>query len=264
MAATATNRKRNRPSLPDPVTREFRPLQIDAAGRWLVLADVHVPNHDRRVLETAIADARRRGVAGVLLNGDVLDSHEISDHDKDPSAPRYVEEIQIGRQLFEWLRDRLPKARIIYKEGNHEERCTRYILRRAPALFGLEGLNLPSFLELGDLGVEWIGEKRVVKLGKLNVIHGHEYPGGVVAPASPARGLYLKAKSVALCGHHHRTSEYHDANINGRPEAAWSVGCACNLHPQYRPINAWNHGYAFVELSGDGAFEVENRRVLSV
>jgi hypothetical protein len=27
------------------------------------------------------------------------------------------------------------------------------------------------------------------------------------------------------------------------------------------PLNSWNHGCAFVEVSGDGNFAVENKRV---
>ena len=35
----------------------------------------------------------------------------------------------------------------------------------------------------------------------------------------------------------------------------------CELNPEYRPINKWNHGVAFVELDEDGHFTVHNRRI---
>ena len=247
--------------LPEPVVRKYQPLAINTPGLWLVLSDLHLPYHDRRTVEMAVAEARKRAVKGVILNGDVLDSHEISRHDKDPSAPRYVEEVECGKRFLAWVRKQLPKARLIFKEGNHEERLIPYIWGRAPALFGLEGMTLPELLHTADYGIEWVGDKRVIHLGKLNVIHGHEYGRGTTGPVNPARGIYLKARSVVLCGHWHRTSEHHEKNIRSRPEAAWSAGCACGLNPQYAPLNNWNHGYAFVEISNGGDFVVDNRWV---
>jgi hypothetical protein len=135
------------------------------------------------------------------------------------------------------------------------------VLKHAPALFKLAGVGLPTWLGLADVGVEWVQDKRVVALGKLNVIHGHEYKGGVSTPVNPARGVYLKARSVVLCGHWHRTSTHHERNIRDRSEAAWSVGCACGLKPKWMPLNNWTHGYALVELAKDGTFRVDNVHV---
>lgn len=38
----------------------------------------------------------------------------------------------------------------------------------------------------------------------------------------------------------------------------WSTGCLCDLHPDYAPLNKWNHGFAFVEVFNGGKFEVQN------
>lgn len=247
--------------LPAPHPENYDPYLIDAPGVWLVLSDIHAPYHDRRTIELAVEEASRRGAVGVIINGDLLDSHEISRHDKDPSAPRYVEEVEVARKVLAWFRSKLTRARIVFKEGNHDERLSAYIWKHAPALFGIEGLDLPGLLHLADVGAEFVGGRRVVGLGKLNVIHGHEYPGGATSPVNPARGLYLKARSVALCGHHHQTSEHHARDIRGQAEAAWSLGCCCYLHPRYMPLNNWNHGAAFVQLWNDGTFSVQNMRV---
>ncbi len=107
-----------------------------------------------------------------------------------------------------------------------------------------------------------MADNRIVSLGRLNVIHGHEYKGGVSSPVNPARGLYLKARSVAMAGHHHQTSEHHTRDIRGKAEAAWSLGCACFLSPGYMRFNHWNHGFAFVTLDESGEFMVENKRVM--
>lgn len=248
-------------SLPDPISPKYEPYIVEQPGQWLILSDLHLPYHDPATITIAIEQARKRRVAGVLLNGDILDSHEISEHDKDPRAARYVEEIECGKQFLRWLRNQVPYAQIVLKEGNHEERLVRYIMSRAPAIFGLEGVSVPELLHCGDLGIEWVGDRRVIRLGALNVIHGHEYRGGISAPVNPARGVYLRARSVVMCGHWHRTSEHHERDIRGRSEAAWSIGCACSLSPRYAPLNNWNHGFALVHISKDG-FVVENKRVI--
>lgn len=248
--------------LPAPHPQSYEPRRIDAPGVWLVLSDVHAPYHDRATVELAVREARRRRAVGVLLNGDLLDSHEISDHDKDPGVPRYVEEIGVAIKLLAWVRGQLPDASLVLKEGNHEERLTRYVQKNAPALSGFEEVTLPHLLKLRDVGAEWVGERAVIQLGKLCVIHGHEYKGGG-GGANPAAWLHRKAGYVSMCGHFHRSDMHSGKDIRGKSQAAWTTGCACYLHPRYAPLNGWNHGFAFVEVAQDGNFSVENRRVLN-
>lgn len=248
--------------LPKAIERSWGPLQVDGPGAWLVLSDAHFPYHDKETIEIAFKEAKRRKVSGVLLNGDMMDCHHLSVWDKDPSAPRYIEEVKIAQQFLGWARDRLPKARVIYKAGNHEERLDRYILAKAPELFGLQNVTTPEILGLEDFGVEWVTDKRAIRLGSLNVIHGHEYRGGANSPVNPARGLFLRSKTQAMCGHFHQTSEHHEPTLEGKPKGCWSTGCACELNPPYCPLNRWNHGFAFVEIAGDGKFSVHNKRVM--
>lgn len=249
--------------LPPAVQRTNSPCDLKANGWWLVLSDVHLPFHDATTVELAVVQAKRHQVEGVFLNGDILDFHALSRFDRSPDDPRYVAEVKAGRQLLAWLRQRLPKARIVYKEGNHEERLFTFLCNRAPELFGLDVLTVPNLLDFAQHGVEHVTDRRVVRLGRLNVIHGHEYRPTITAPVNPARGLFLRAKSVALCGHFHQTSEHHEPTITGKPQGAWSTGCACNLSPFYLPLNKWNHGFALVHAAGQGDFEVLNRRVLN-
>lgn len=247
---------------PEAVKESHEPFKINREGTWLILNDVHLPYHDRTTIELAVATAKKRNLVGILLNGDILDSHEVSRFDKDPRAPRYKAEIETGKQFFAWLRGQCPSVDVIYKAGNHEDRLDNYIIQRAPALFDLEGVNLTSLLHLAHHGVEWVGDKRLIKLGELKVVHGHEYMGGVSTAVNPARGMFLKARSVVMCAHFHRTSEHHSRNIEGKSEAAWSVGCACHLNPKYNPYADHNNGFGIVEVSSGGLFSVENKRIL--
>lgn len=248
--------------LPPSLDRSSKPFSLQTPGWWLVISDLHIPYHDCTVIDLALKEATKHKAVGILINGDMLDSHELSTFDKSPEDPRYVDEIQACRQTLRYFRQRLPKARIIFKDGNHEERLYTYLWRRAPALFGLEEMTLPTLLQLDRVDAEHVGERRVIRLGRLNVIHGHEYRPAIMSPVNPARGLFLRAKSVALAGHWHQTSEHHEPTIRQKPQGAWSIGCACGLMPAYMPLNKWNHGFAMVKVGKGGSFEVRNLRVL--
>lgn len=247
--------------LPKSEAKDIPPFDIDKPGRYLVLSDVHIPSHDETTIRCAVDEARRQGVVGVILNGDILDCHELSRFDKDPQVTRYVEEIKLGQEFIVYLRERFRKANFYYKLGNHEARIQPYIWNRAPAFEGLDCLSIGSLLEAKKHGVEIIDDKRIIRLGKLHVLHGHEMRGG--GGVQPARWLYLKARSVALCGHFHKSSEHHSRNVADKHEAAWSLGCACGLKPAYMPVNDWNHGFAIVEVDRDGGFVVQNKRILN-
>ncbi len=250
------------PQLPEPLPRSETFFDAEVTGWAGVINDLHFPFHDRKTIELFFAEARKLKASCVVLNGDILDCHELSRWDKTPDDPRYVTEVTMGREFLAYGRHRLPKARFIYKDGNHDERLYKYLARQAPALWGLDVLTLPSLLNFDDHGVEHVTDKKVIRVGKLNVLHGHEYPGQS-SPVNPARGLFLRAKSVAMAGHNHQTSEHHEPDISGKPQAAWSVGCACDLTPKYMPLNKWNLGFAFVKVAADGTFEVRNLRVLN-
>lgn len=249
-------------TLPEPVHRSAAPKRLDLQGWWLILSDVHLPFHDAGVVELAIAEAVRRRACGVLLNGDVIDCHQLSRFEKSPDDPQFRAEVAAARQFLAYLRSRLPKAQVVWKEGNHEERLFSYVVSRGEALHGLDDLEPASLFRMRQHGVEYVGDRRVIKLGKLNVIHGHEYRPGIQCPVNPARGLFLRSHAVSLCGHFHQTSEHHQPDINGAPMAAWSTGCACHLSPRYMPLNKWNHGFCFVDVGKAGRFHVENLRVL--
>lgn len=249
------------PGIPAEEWKPLKPHEINDPGWHLILSDVHLPMHERVTIEAAVREGRDKGASVVLLNGDVMDMFGISPFYRPPSDDRLVDEIEVGKQFLTWIRSQFPKARIIYREGNHEFRLKRFLAERAPELFQLPCLSLASLLELEKHGIEWVADKRKVMLGKLITLHGHEFRKG--EGVNPARLAFLRSTASVLIGHHHRTSEHHQRALDDRHHAVWSVGCACFTSPDYDPYNQWNHGYALVEVAADGWFSVHNRRVLN-
>lgn len=228
----------------------------------LVLGDVHVPYHDAQALEAAVAWGQRREVDCVLLLGDFLDCHRLSRFQADPRARLFPAEVETARELLAALHSAFPRAGVVYKLGNHDERYEAYILARAPELWKVDKISFASLFAESDVElVEW---RRRIRAGKhLSLIHGHEFGSrGATSPVNPARGLFLAAHACAICAHLHQPSTHQERTIDGAQLATWSVGCLCDLHPQYRPLNRWGHGFAHVALDGDGWFEVENHRII--
>ena len=251
------------PPLPESWAEEYPAFAVAGPAKVLLMNDIHIPFHVTAAVEAAVAHGRRFGADVVFLNGDVFDFHGVSRYDHDGTKLTYTEEIEYGRQFMAYLRGKFPKARLIVKAGNHEERLDRYILSRAPALFGLENVTLRSLVGMDGFGAECVGDQRLVKLGKLHAIHGHEYGSGSSAPVNAARWLMLRARRHATMGHLHHTSEQIEQDIGGQQLATWSVGCLCGLSPKYRRLNSrWNHGLATVEVSADGSFSFDNKRII--
>lgn len=245
-------------SLPEPITLSYDPVHIDMQGHAGILSDAHIPYHDKQTIEHWIRDCKQRNASTLILNGDILDCGEVSTHFRFPSETRLEEEIESGIQFLRYLRSQFPQSRIVYKSGNHEDRLPRYLANNAEAV--LNFVSLPKLLEMDNVGVEWVTDKRIVMLGKLPVLHGHEFRGG--GGVNPARWLFLRTGSTAMCGHFHRTSEHHEQTLDRKIHGTWSTGCATYLHPQYDPTNKWNHGYALVEVAQGGHFSVTNRRLM--
>lgn len=248
------------PGLPEATHKPRTAFDATTPGWTLVLGDTHLPFHDRATIEGAVAEARDKRAAMVLLNGDILDMFGVSPFFRPPDRSRFVDEIDTGVQFLRWLRSRMPNARIIMREGNHEFRLRRYIADRAQALYDLPSVQLPVLLEMANVGVEWVDDKRKVMLGKLATLHGHELRKG--EGVNPARFAFLRTTCTVLVNHFHRTSEHHQRSLDDKAFASWSVGCACYLSPDFDPYGQSNHGYAMVEVAADGWFSVHNRRVL--
>lgn len=238
------------------------PVHIDGPARVLILPDIHLPYHDNAGLLPALKAGKAFNPSIVLLNGDFLDCHSVSSWTTDPRQKDWAGELKIGRDFLKRLRQLFPKARIICKEGNHEERWERRLFTDAPALIGVDDFELEKLLRMDSVGAEYVKGKRVIMLGKLPCIHGHEYRFAISNPVGPARGFFLRATEHCIGSHLHQSTSYSKMTITGRLISTWSTGCLCYLHPQFNPLNDWSHGFATVEIDRDGAFHVENHKIL--
>jgi predicted phosphodiesterase len=232
-------------------------------GKYLILSDIHLPFHDQDALAAAVQYGVDNDVDCVILNGDILDCYDVSRFSKEVRRPKISEELEMGRTFLKYMRELFPTQQIYYKIGNHEERMRAYILRNARELADLNDISLESLLRFQDYGIISVN-REMIKLGNLTVLHGHELGESVFSPVNPARGFFLKAKASTLFGHNHQVSHHSESNLHGEQVGVWSMGCLCNLSPDYRPYayTKWANGFACVVVNEDLSFHVDNFKII--
>lgn len=234
-----------------------RPLKIKGPLKVLVLSDSHVPYHDETVLEAAIRHGVDAGCDGVYFNGDTIDCYALSRWQKDPRERDFKRECDMTREVLTEFAKYFERR--WYKFGNHDERYEICLSENMPDLLDFEEFELRSILKLKETGYEYIESKQWAELGKMPLLHGHEFGKGLTAPVNPARGLWNRTASTGMIGHLHRPSSHTEKmSIEGNVVACWSLGCTCNLRPNYAVLNKWTHGWAVVTIAGNGTYNVEN------
>ena len=246
--------------LPESDETDFKPFIIKAS-KVLVLSDIHIPYHSISALTAVFDYTKNMNIDAVLLNGDVLDFFGLSRYCKDPKKRNFAGELKAFEDFMNILND-LYGCKIYFKLGNHEERYNHFLWMKAGEIADVEEFQLEEIIKKRAKNVVVIKDKRIIKLGHLNVLHGHEFAGGVFSPVNIARGLFLKAKVSAMQGHNHQTSEHSESNLEGKLTTTFSLGCLSELNPEYMSINKWNHGFAIVDIDSKGNFEVSNKRIL--
>lgn len=262
IAHKVENRPLNPYNLPKSHKTDYTPFIMSKHNKVGIINDLHIPYHDNEAITLALSFFKAENIDALILNGDILDFHSLSSFEKDPNHRKFSEELDAFSDFMEVIKNEL-ECKIYYKLGNHEERYNRFLFQKAHELKGINEFEIESLLRSRvSYPIEIIKDKRIIKLNGLNIIHGHEYKGGISTPVNIARGLYLKGKVSACQGHNHATSEHTEADMNGKIVTTWSIGCLCGLNPEYMPLNKWNHGFAIVDLDPNGKdYHFRNYRI---
>jgi len=247
--------------LPESSETIYEPYIIKGFKKVGILSDVHLPYHNIGALTCAIEFMKKEKVDALLLNGDTIDCHTLSRFMKDPKKRDFKYELDSLKSFIDVIKKQL-KCKIFFKIGNHENRYQHFLYQKAGELIGIEEFEFSNIIKARAEGIEIIESNRFMKLNDLNGIHGHEYIGGISAPVNVARGLYLRGKTSAFQGHNHSTSEHSETDMNGKITTTWSIGCLCELHPEYMPLTKWNWGCAVVYLDNNGVdYQFFNKRI---
>ena len=244
--------------LAEPI-KEIDPTPYDIPlgyKKLLVIADIHSRFYDKRALYKAIEDGLKSNCQGVLINGDFMDFYQYSKFDKNPNiVADFASEQDWGVDLLSLLQSLFG---VVYlKLGNHDLRRELMIQRLSATMPELQGYtSYQDYLFYEGSNVQFIEDYKHVTFGKLNIMHGHEYPSNGI---HIAYNRLNKTFDNVLSAHSHRGQSIIRQTINREVYGSWTIGCLCNLSPRYAPKNDWVHGYAIIERDNEGLFEVQNK-----
>jgi len=248
--------------LPESYAETFEPYII-SQSKTLIISDLHFPYQDNKAITAALKYGLKEQVTCILINGDLLDFAGISRHERDWRQRSVFEEFEAVRKFLKMLRDKFPNAKIVFKEGNHDERWEKWLYVKAPELFDDPEYKLEVRLRLGELKIDIVKDRRPVKIGHLTVLHGHEM-AGTSGGVNPARSTFTKTLESVLIGHFHKSSSHSESSMWGDLKVTESVGCLCGLHPQFMRVNKWNYGFAIVDLNiKTGEYQVGNYKIIN-
>jgi len=246
----------------------------------LILADPHfgfardemtgelIPFHDRRALSIAIQVAQDIQPETIVIVGDLADLAEFSDKfARGPELYRTTQPaIKEGTWFLAQLRLACPHARIIWIEGNHDNRWEKYLIQHAEQVYRLRrGLgfdarpitSLPYLFNVDELDIEYIGdypngEAWITDHAK--AIHGFKVKAN---PGATATTVIEDAAETVVFGHVHRI-ELATRTIWGRHGAriisAFCPGCLCHIDGRVPAVRAhmdWQNGIGVLQHHGD-------------
>ena len=226
-----------------------------------IIGDVHIPYQDNDAIEVAFTKMEEEGIDSLYINGDLLDFYQLSFHEKDPRMVHFKQELEAGRQFLDYCRSRFPDIPIYFIPGNHENRFERYLRVKASELLDMDEFRLDVLLHVAEYGVQYIPFRSKVVFGDFLIEHGDKIPGagGVV----PARTAIMRLKTNCLINHFHKTSSS-SQRVYGPGDSTiirgYSLGCLCELTPEYLEINEWNHGFAILKRTAN-LVQVNNYKI---
>ena len=97
-------------TLPDARPEHYQVVNLpEGVGRWLILADAHIPYHDRRAIHAVVKWAKEpeNHCDGLILLGDIFDCYAMSSWLKDPREVDFPGELEAGKQFLSYLAEQL-------------------------------------------------------------------------------------------------------------------------------------------------------------
>jgi len=222
---------------------ESTPESNASVRRLLILADFHVPLHDRLLWSALLKFVPDFRPHEVHLLGDFLDMLSVNPHGTPADFARFVDEVAAGKSAIRELQAVAPSADYWWHEGNHEAWLSSFLARHAPSLVG--STDLPKAIDMPGLGVRWVPERlQPTWRGLLGLAHGHTELRTTIPPIYHTRKWAERRGRpghVLVYGHVHHEQSFAIPHGDGRIRAM-SIPCGRVIPPH--PSTGWTRGDA--------------------
>jgi hypothetical protein len=194
----------------------------------VLIPDTHFPYHDvkawklfKKSLEILNKDnAANGGIHEIVFLGDFADFFAVSSHGTHPQViPMLVDEVMAIKEEFDWFDETFPDAKKVFIEGNHENRLERYLVQKAPALFGVtETENVLTIRGRPNWKFVPYGPNQSYAICGSYLKARHQ-------PIANNAGLTARRAMTSLVyGHIHRIESGYAVGLDGTQHVAFSVG----------------------------------------
>lgn len=218
--------------------------------KGVFISDIHFPFNIK--LDGVLAYIKDLRPDVVVLGGDIIDADGTygvdswtMDKVEQVGFPAYERDVKLMRGLLDRIDKITPKAKIVFLEGNHEERYQRMFTRYPKALDGKFKFQRDAVPESMKARFTWIpygSYDSFYRLGDAVFTHGTLYPD---AHAKKMALCYLPNKTIY--GHIHDFQAYTTHNGDPRKPGRYAVttGCLCGRLPDYKngQPNKWLNGF---------------------
>lgn len=189
--------------------------------RVLVIPDLHSPAIEPRSLDFVKSVQDYYQTDRVVFVGDIVDSHQLSFHESEPSAPSAVDEYeQAMAQLEPWFKH-FPKADFLI--GNHDA-----IVHRRAFSAGLPERFIKDIATLLCLPKKWKVTPRygATQIDDVLYFHGEVGPQG---QGIPAHRHALQQMQSVVQGHLHQSAGViYSRTSRGKQIFGMQVGSLCD------------------------------------
>lgn len=220
----------------------------------LWVPDTHRPFHDKRAWELVLKAGKTLKPDVLVHLGDMADFYSVSSHRKDPSrALMLKEEIGDVNVGFDELDD-LGAVEKKFVGGNHEDRLVRYLIDKAPELFGM--MDIPNLFKLEERGWEYTPYKDHTQVGKIYATHDIGTAGRYTA----FRALETFQANI-VTAHTHRFSYLVEGDATGDAHVSTTLGWLGDLNQvdymhKVKAMKDWALGFGYGYLYPDGNMSI--------
>lgn len=221
------------------------------------LSDIHFGHEDVRSLKTALDFVNQEHPDLIVLNGDILDCYDASSFLKNPElVGGFQSEIKKCKSLLKIMRNNHPTAKMVFIEGNHEDRIKK-MLWSSPVLAKIfPGQDLNKLLELSSLDISHVSYGDALKINNFTFTHGHK------VSAKAPNDYMVSYGTSGTSGHTHKLSATFK-RVGGKTLHWIESGCLCDLKPEYIKGNAdWHHGFGFGFTDVRGSIQMRPMRII--
>lgn len=207
--------------------------------RIMLWPDTHCPFECPKAFKVALDAAHAFKPHRIVLMGDFADFYAVSFHGKHPMRSGGLQQ-EVGAVNKRLDEIQALGAEVIYISGNHEYRLERFLIAKAPELFGM--VEVSKLFRVAARGWTWVPYMQHITIGRLHLTHDVGHYG-----MNAHRQTRQAFESNSAIGHTHRLAVEYVGSAKGSAHVGAMLGWLGDKsaidYMHAGKAAAWQHGF---------------------